>query len=82
VNRNIVTSVVLEMVTGLMSGLDDRASGISVPPTFVESMMIAKLREANRNGITHSALTILFALAGGWLARRLANRRDHEPDPR
>ncbi len=82
VNRNIVTSVVLEIVAAIMFRFDAMATGGPVPVTDIASMMILKLREANRDGITHSALTILFALAGGWLARWMAKPRGHEPDPR
>jgi hypothetical protein len=82
VNRNIVTSVVLEIVTAIMFRLDVMASGDAMPATDIASMMVLKLREANREGITHCALTILFAVAGGWLARRMAKARGHEPDPR
>jgi hypothetical protein len=82
VNRNIVTAVVLEIMTAIMFRLDVMASGDSVPVNDVASMMVLKLREANREGITHGALTILFALAGGWLSRRIAKQRDHQPEPR
>jgi hypothetical protein len=74
VNRNIVTSVVLEIVTGIMYRVDAAALGDALPPTDRASIMISNLRSANRDGICHSALTILFAWVGGFVSRTVAKR--------
>lgn len=71
VNRNLVTSVVLEIVSGTMSRGDLPAVVVGGPPG---STMIFDLRWANRDGIVHSALTILFACLGGSVSRALARR--------
>ncbi len=82
VNRSIITSVVLEIVSAIMFRMDFVAAGNALPPTDAASMMILNLRSANREGISHCALAILFALAGGWVGRVVAKRRDLQPDPR
>ena len=77
VNRDLVTSVIEEIVSGMLPA--------SVP-TRVSDMqvwtMMRDLREANRNGICHSALTILFGIAGGLVARRLESRARCAQQPR
>jgi hypothetical protein len=80
VNRNIVTSVVLEIVSAIMYRVDAAALGGALPPTDPASMMISQLRSANRDGICHGALTILFAFVGGFVARVVARRGDGRAD--
>jgi hypothetical protein len=79
VNRNIVTSVILEIVTGSMYRIDSISFAGGIPPTDSLSIMMSNLRSANRNGICHSGLTLLLACAGGLLARTLA-RRDRDTE--
>jgi hypothetical protein len=70
VNRNIVTSVVLEIVSGTMSGSDSAPPVPGGPATA----MILQMHSANRDGICHSALTILAAFVGGLVSRTMARR--------
>lgn len=70
VNRNLVSTVVLEVVTGTMARIDFQTSGNQ----GMAGMTDFWLRQANRDGIGHCALTILFAYGGGWVARALARR--------
>ena len=70
VNRIIVTSVVLEIVSGNMPESEMPAADAS----GLESNMVRQMHWANRDGICHSALTILFAVVGGSVSRFLANR--------
>jgi hypothetical protein len=70
VNRNIVTSVILEIVSGTMSAIDAASPGAGGMP----NNMIDQLRWANRDGICHSALTLVFATLGGLVSRRMARR--------
>ena len=74
VNRNIVTSVVLEIVSGTMSGSDLAPPGPGGPATN----MILQMHWANRDGICHSALTLLFAFVGGSVSRVVARRPSTE----
>lgn len=74
VNRNLVTSVVLEIVTAIMYRIDAMAYPGGIPPTDGTSMMLSDVRSANREGITHCSLTLLFACAGGFLSRSVAIR--------
>ncbi|MHC5540184.1 hypothetical protein ACYOEI_18345 [Singulisphaera rosea] len=73
VNRNIATSVVLEIMSGTISISDSPPPN---PPTALTEMM-TRLRRANRDGIGHCVLTISFAGMGGIVSRRAA-RRDLE----
>lgn len=73
VNRNLGTSVVLEIVNAWIARTEPR------PPYGDRARIIRylnnnDLRYANRNGITHCALTLLFALGGGQVSRTLARR--------
>ncbi|SIO60501.1 hypothetical protein SAMN05444166_6416 [Singulisphaera sp. GP187] len=70
VNRNLVSSVVLEIVSGIMHRSDAAVAAGSGPFPFG----IVDLLEANRNGVGHCALTILFAFVGGLISRNLAGR--------
>ncbi|WP_406699296.1 hypothetical protein V5E97_10525 [Singulisphaera sp. Ch08] len=70
VNRNLVSSVVLEIVSGTMSRHDSSPSGS-------RSMLFA-MHWANRDGIGHCVLTVLFAIAGGLGSRSLARSRTSE----
>jgi hypothetical protein len=70
VNRNLVSSVVLEIVSGTMSRRDLAPSGAGGPATN----MILQMHWANRDGICHSALTILFAFGGGIVSGVVARR--------
>lgn len=74
VNRNIGTSVILEIVSGMMYGQDRAALG---PITPASSMML-DMYWANRDGVCHSALTMLFACVGGLVSRRVARRASAE----
>jgi hypothetical protein len=69
VNRNLVTSVVLEVVSGTMSISDPPSSA-----TGLTAMMISQMHSANRDGICHCALTTLFAVAGGFVSSAMARR--------
>jgi hypothetical protein len=62
VNRSLITSFVHEVVVAVLARSD--------PPPFVTG--IEDVLQANREGIFHSALTVLFALLGGSVARVLA----------
>lgn len=64
-NRNLITSILLEVATDLISV----RSGSGAFPT-----MLVDGNQANRDGIGHCALTILFGLAGGLVSRALAGR--------
>ena len=77
VNRNIVTSVVLEIVSGTMSRSDSAPSATGGPLPN----MIRQMQWANRDGICHSALTILFALVGGIVSRIVARRSSTDGRP-
>lgn len=68
VNRNLVTSMITDVVTDAFSQPDSEGGGRSGP--FV--LMIVDGNRANRDGIVHCALTILFGCVGGLAARRLA----------
>ena len=70
VNRNIVTSVILEIVSGIMSTNETLSAGNG----SVASHMFREMHSANRDGICHSALTILFAVVGGSVSKSLAKR--------
>ena len=75
VNRNIVTSVVLEIVSGTMSMRDPRPQpGAGVPV----ANLILQPQWSNRDGICHSVLTILFGFLGGFASRSLARRPSNE----
>lgn len=67
VNRNLVTSVILEVVSGALFRDDLPTPGSGLAP-----MMIMQMHQANRDGICHCALTILAAVAGGFAARIVA----------
>lgn len=69
VNRNLVSSVIVEFVSSRMARNDSLAW--SIGPT----MNWSQIRAANRDGIGHSTLTPLFAFAGGLVARAVASRR-------
>ena len=70
VNRNLVTSVFLEIVTGAMSRSDSTPPGAGGPA----ANMILQIHRANRDGVCHSALTVLFAFVGGLISRIVARR--------
>lgn len=70
VNRNIATSVILEIVSDTMGVGDPPPRG----PGIAAARMFSAMRRANRSGICHSALTIVFALGGGWLSKTVAGR--------
>jgi hypothetical protein len=70
VNRNIVTSVVLEIVSGTMSRGDVTPPGYARPL----ALMFKEMLSANRDGICHCGLTVLFAIAGGSVSRAMARR--------
>jgi hypothetical protein len=72
VNRNIITSVILESVSGMIGASDRAQAGTGVGTMGAGAIMIHKLRSANRDGIMHCALTVLFACGGGLIAKRLA----------
>lgn len=74
VNRNLISSVVLEIVSGSMSRNDTLAWSTGPPMNW------SSIHSANRDGIGHCALTILFGLVGGLLSGVLARRRT--PDDR
>ena len=65
VNRSLITSFVHEVVVTVLARSD--------PPPVVTG--IEDVLQANREGIFHSALTVLFALLGGSVARVLARPR-------
>ena len=69
VNRNLVTSVILEVVSGTLSVPDP-----TPPGSPSQAMMIGDNRRANRDGIGHSALTIVVAFVGGGVSRAVASR--------
>ena len=71
VNRNLVTSVVLEIVSGTLSRLDSPSPGFG-PTTMT---MFQDMLRANRDGICHCAWTGAFAIVGGLVAGILARRR-------
>jgi hypothetical protein len=71
VNRNIVTSVVLEFVSGTMSMLDPRPQPGAGGPV---ANLVFQPQWSNRDGICHSVLTIFSALLGGLVSKRLARR--------
>ncbi len=71
VNRNIVTSVVLEFVSGTMSMRDPRPLPGAGGPV---ANLVFQPQWSNRDGICHSVLTILFAFLGGFVSRKLARR--------
>jgi hypothetical protein len=73
VNRNLVSSVLFEIVSMTVQRSDPL-------PTLnpAVSMMILQNIEANRNGITHCALTILFAYVGGLVCQGVARRSREE----
>jgi uncharacterized membrane protein YccC len=66
VNRNLVTAIIPEAMSGLASEAERAAQSI-VPPA------LARL-DANRAGVCHCALTILFAYLGGRVSRVVARR--------
>ena len=71
-NRNLGSSVIPEMIGMLMSGRDPIPPGL-----LIESqIMFRNSYRANREGIAHCALSILFGLFGAWMARRLARRSE------
>ena len=70
VNRNIVTSVILEIVSGMLSTFDPTPPGAGGMATN----MIHQMHQANRDGICHSALTVVFAIIGGLVSRIVARR--------
>jgi hypothetical protein len=70
VNRNILTSVILELVSGTMSAIDAASPGAGGMP----KNMIDQMHWANRDGICHSALTLVFATLGGLVSRIVARR--------
>jgi hypothetical protein len=74
VNRNIVTSLFLEIVSAIMDRIDAISHAEGTPPVDSVSMMMANLRSANRDGICHCSLTLLFACLGGFVSRTLAKR--------
>jgi hypothetical protein len=65
VNRSLITSFVHEVVVGELARSD--------PPPFATGF--DDVLKANREGIFHCALTVLFALLGGSVARVLARPR-------
>jgi hypothetical protein len=69
-NRNLVTSVVVEIVSGTFSATDRLSSNTNA----AAAAMFLQNREANRDGICHCALTVLIALAGGVVATAVARR--------
>jgi hypothetical protein len=71
VNRNLVTSVVLEFVSGTMSMRDARPQPGAGAPV---ANLIFQPQWSNRDGICHSALTVTFAFLGGFVSRTLARR--------
>jgi hypothetical protein len=70
VNRNLVTSVILEIVSGALFRDDVPPPGPALFP-----MMVSQMHSANRDGMGHCTLTILFAVAGGFVSRALSRRR-------
>jgi hypothetical protein len=67
VNRNLDTSVVIEIVSGTMSATDPSPSNGGAA-----AARILRNREAKRDGICHWALTMLIALAGGSVSTAVA----------
>jgi hypothetical protein len=68
VNRGLLSSVLLEVVS---HGIED-APGPSPLGSDPASIFVPwEDRVANRNGVLHSGLTILFAAAAGAVGRRL-----------
>jgi len=65
VNRSLIRSVVHEIVVAVLARSDP-------PPAFTG---LDDVLQANREGICHCALTVLFALLGGSVARVLARPR-------
>ena len=65
VNRSLITSFVHEVVVAELARRD--------PPPFATGF--DDVLKANREGIFHCALTVLFALLGGSVARVLARPR-------
>jgi hypothetical protein len=74
VNRNLVSSIILEIVSGTMAAGDP-----SPPGNFAQATMLRDLRWANRDGICHSGLTVVFASLGGLFSRRMAARAREGP---
>lgn len=72
VNRNLLGSFLLEILTGLLGVPDDLPRSFQSPGMTEVAAIFRDMIEANRSGIGHAGLTILFALAGGAVARRLA----------
>lgn len=68
VNRNLVSSVVLEVVSGTMSRHD--SPEWSTGP----GRNLTGIIRDNRGGIAHCALTIMFGFTGGLVSRALAGR--------
>lgn len=69
VNRNLVSSVILEIVSGALSIGESSPPGSGIPRALIVEML-----RANRDGIGHCALTCLFAIAGGLASRAMARR--------
>jgi hypothetical protein len=70
VNRSLVSSVVLEMVTGQLTSRE-RLPVVGGKPTYTLEF---DTHWDNRDGIGHCALTTLFAAIGGLVATSAARR--------
>lgn len=69
VNRNLISSVILEVVTGSMPSSDSAVTYTAGGPTGI---VWFQKQSDNRNGIGHCALTILFGFVVGLVTRRHA----------
>ncbi len=74
VNRSLATSVILEFLPAIMTAMDGPPPFRNPRPINPAATMKYELRLANRAGIGHCVLTLLFALGGGSVSRALARR--------
>jgi hypothetical protein len=70
-NRHVISAVILEAVSGTIATRDPPPPGI---PPLASMNNWTEIRRQNREGICHSALTLIFAIVGGVLARRMARQ--------
>ncbi len=74
VNRNTVSSVVHEIVSGTMSRSDPAPPGAG----GLATNLILQMHWANRDGICHSALSLLFTFVVGLVSGVVARRPSTE----
>jgi hypothetical protein len=71
VNRNLISSVLLEVVS---HGIEDAPGPTPLGSDPASIFVPWEDRVANRNGVLHTGLTLVFAALGGVAGREIARR--------